>query len=167
MNLPQPKVKTLRIPFRGSASCLLERDTPEPVVLYHLESIDFPAEIDLSLHTGETSVLSAQIELLDQAFTAIETLPFDGFRQRGSSYTRRVFLNDPDSEIRYLLIRPDQKAYGGEIEQITGERVTALIFTPVVIGSVSNGVESRRTLLFRDIGMFSVNVVRGWKEPED
>lgn len=164
--LPTSAERGRRISFRDSASCLASKPGREPVLLYRLQDLDVPAAVDVTLHVGRSTVLAARLELLDSDFRRIEVVPFDQFTQRGGSYTRRLFFNDSSKRAEYLLIRSDRDVYGSEMKRIRGTTVTAPIITPIAVGSFTNGVEFRKTLLFRDMGRFTLEVVRDGNESE-
>lgn len=159
MPFPSSARQQRRIPFRDSATCLVSDSGEEPVLMYRLQALEVPSAVDLALHVGRTTVLAARVELLGADFRTIEMVPFDEFTQRGNSYTLRLYFNDPSDKADYLLIRPDPEVYGSEMKRIHGTAVTVPIVTPVAVGSITNGVESRKTLLFRDIGTFTLEVV--------
>lgn len=139
--------------FAGLVQCVRRPDgTLESVALFSLGELQPPIEVSLTLSGGPRGTLAAALVMMDEQFRPMRRYGFEEFTRRGTDRNLNVFINPVDANIRYLVITPDANHVGSNDRLITGRRWTAVIVTPAVMGSYSDGVESIIEIPLTDTG---------------
>ena len=129
--------------FADVGQCLVgEGGARMPAALFALGTATPPLSIRVELFGSTKGTLAASVALLDGEFQPLKTFGFDQFTHRNMDYALTAFVNADLGSARYVLITPDASAVGRKSTLVTGDRWTAPIITPVVIGSYSDGVEN-------------------------
>ncbi len=159
--LGEKKQKLPLFKFENLARCLLAADgTAVPVAVFQTDG-KLPSEIHISLFVGASTAFAAAVDLLDQERRLVRTVPFSQFTRRGSSYTGSIFMNAADSDIRYLVFRPDADSVGGAHSSTAGIRSQVPYVIPipggVIYGSVATGSERVMQTWLSEVGTFSIH----------
>jgi hypothetical protein len=146
----KPKMTEFVIDSRGT--CLLAADGKTvPALLIRIEPTAQAINLKLTSVSGKDSTLPARVAILDGQFAETKAYSFDRFTKRGADYTTTLFLN-PSDAVRYLLATPDADWIGRQSQTTQGRRWTAFWSTGLVMGTISNGTEERRSIPFAVFG---------------
>ena len=146
--------------FENLAKCALAADAnPVPVALFQTDGI-VPTEVKIALLVDASIAFAAAVDLLDEHFALVRTVPFQSFVRRGNRYTGSVFLNAQERGIRYLLLRPDSDDVGKSESSTFGVSNTMAYAIPVpggvIYGSYSSGSEQVLRTWLSEVGSFSI-----------
>lgn len=99
--------------FAHIAKCYKTMESgPMPVVLYRLEGVAPPAELNVSVMLSTGGTLAASVDVLDADLQPLQRYGFERFVRRGSQYSLNVFLNPSAKAPAYLLLAPDRTQVG-------------------------------------------------------
>lgn len=153
------KAKAKELPyveFADVAQCHTRADGNIPLVLYSLDAVQPPAEIEVSvlLSTGGTFAASAQV--LDTEFQLLRSYTFDQFTRRGDEYSLHMFLNSTGPKPAYLLLSPDRAQAGRSDVTVGSQNNPILIPAGPVMFMYNNGTESSAVRPFLEGGKLRV-----------
>jgi hypothetical protein len=150
--------KPLELEFTAVARCLRAADdTQLPAVLFSIDPAAGQVNLRLTSISGKAATLPARLRLLDERYEELKAISFDRFVKRGLNYSTTLFL-DAYAQPRYLLVTPDVEWLGRSNQLTSGHRWTSFWTTGQVMGSISNGVESRDEVPFAAGGSLRVEV---------
>lgn len=119
-----PEGKKLKAPpltdFASLGQCVETASGRVPTTIWKLHEAPLPSMARLEIIANNAATLAAAVTLLDEDYQAVRRHGFDEFSRRGYSYTLDVFLNPKDSNVRYLLLTPDDAWVGKQDETIVG-----------------------------------------------
>jgi hypothetical protein len=124
------------VEFADAAQCYRATSkAPLPVVLYRLDGIVPPSQLDVSLVLSTGGTFAADVDLLDANFHKVKGYGFDQFTRRGTQYSLSIFLNSEEKEAKYLMLTPDSAEVGKNDTSVEAVRRNAMI--PITTGAVT------------------------------
>ena len=144
------------IEFADIAQCHAGAHGNTHAVLYSLQDVNPPAEIEVSVLLSPGGTFAASLQILDAGFQPLKSYDFSRFTRRGDEYSLRLFVNNSGVEPAYLLLSPDRAQVGKNDVTVGSHANPVMIPAGPVMFMYNNGVESSTVRPFLEGGKLLV-----------